>query len=342
MRKKQKIKKIATIVGLFIVMFLFCHGLIGCDKEVEREKTEEVLGTIVTIKACTNKGDAPLEAAFDRAEELEMILSANNADSELSQMNQKAYKEEVKVSDELFYVVKKGIYYGEITDGAIDISIGKLIDLWGIGTKAARVPKEAELAPYIGQNGYRKIELKEEKKTIHFLDKNVQVNLGAIAKGYIADEMKKVLVEEYDVQHAMLSLGGNIVVIGDKADGTKWNVGIADPLDTQSVKASFSITDKTVVTSGNYERYFEQNGVRYHHILDANTGYPSDSGLISTSILTNNSIDADALSTATYVLGEKRALQMIEKVEDCEVVLIREDGSTVTTMGVSTYGYKEY
>ena len=240
-------------------MFLLCQSLTGCNKEVQREKTEEVLGTIITVKVYTDKGDAPLEAAFERAKELEMLLSANNADSELSQMNQKAYSEEVKVSDELFFVVKKGIYYGELTNGAIDISIGKLIDLWGIGTELARVPKETELAPYIGQNGYKNIELNKEKRTIHFLDKNVQVNLGAIAKGYIADEMKKVLVEEYGVQHAMLSLGGNIIVIGDKADGSKWNVGIADPLDPQSVKASLSITDKTIVTSGNYERYFEQD-----------------------------------------------------------------------------------
>ena len=323
-------------------MFFLCHSLTGCNKEVEREKTEEVLGTIITIKAYTDKGDAPLEVAFDRAKELEMILSANNAESELSRMNQKAYKKEVKLSDELFFVVKKGIYYGELTNGAIDISIGKLIDLWGIGTEFARVPKEAEIAPYIGQNGYKYIELNEEKKTIHFLDKNVKVNLGAIAKGYIADEMKKVLVEEYGVEHAMLSLGGNIIVIGYKADGSKWNVGIADPLDTQSVKASLSITDKTIVTSGNYERYFEQDGMRYHHILDANTGYPSDSGLISTTILTSNSIDADALSTATYVLGEEKALQVIEEIADCEAVFIREDGSTVTTSGVSGFGYKEY
>ena len=337
-----KIRTIATITSLFFVIFLLCCSLTGCSKEVEREKTEEVLGTIVTIKVYTDKGDVPLEAAFDRAKELEMILSANSADSELCQMNQKAYEEEVKVSDELFYVVKKGIYYGKLTNGAIDISIGKLIDLWGIGTENAKVPKEKEILPYIGQHGYENIELNEEKKTIHFLDKNVQVNLGAIAKGYIADEMKKVLVEEYGVQHAMLSLGGNIVVIGDKPDGSKWNVGIANPLDTQSVKASFSIQDKTVVTSGNYERYLEQDGVCYHHILDATTGYPAENGLISTSILTVNSIDADALSTATYVLGEEKALQVVEEIEDCEAVLIRADGTTITSSGVSSYGYKEY
>lgn len=341
-KNKDRIRQLFFGIGMFGLMILTGSSLTGCKREIKQEKTEEILGTIVSGEVYTKEGQEPLIAAFERAKELEHILSANDENSELSKVNQNAYQRETKVSKELFYVVQKGIYYGKKTDGALDITIGKMIDLWGIGTDEAGVPEQNELAPYIKQKGYEKIKLNKKKRTIRFLDETVQLNLGAIAKGYIADEMKGVLVEEYGIKHGMLSLGGNIVVIGDKTDGSPWNVGIVDPLHTQSVKASFSISDQTLVTSGNYERYFEQDGVRYHHILDPETGYPAKNGLISTSILTNSSIDADALSTATYILGEEKGLKILEEMKNCEGVFVREDGSLVTTSKVARYGYQEY
>ena len=151
--------------------------------------------------------------------------------------------------------------------------------------------------------GIRRIN--EEKQTIQFLDSKIQLNLGAIAKGYIADEMKQVLIEQFGINHGMLSLGGNIVVIGEKKNRGKWKVGIANPLQPQEIAAILELDDMSLVTSGNYERYFEENGVRYHHILDPKTGYPAENGWISTSILSKESIDGDALSTATYIFRRR-------------------------------------
>lgn len=306
----------------------------GCKKAVEREKTEEIMGTIVTGKVVTMDGDAPLEAAFLRAKELEKIFSASDEQSELNKVNKQADKKEVKVSKELYTVVERGLYFGKKTNGALDISIGNLIDLWGIGTEKEGVPSKDEIAPCIKLRGYKKILLNKKKQTIRFQDSHVKIHLGAIAKGYIADEMKKVLVEDYGIEHGMLSLGGNVIVIGDKADGSKWRVGIVDPLNTGNIKAGLSLEDETLVTSGNYERFFEQDGRRYHHILDPDTGYPAEKGLISTSILAKSSMDADALSTACYILGEKKAVTLLESMKSCEGVFVREDGSMVATSGV--------
>ena len=338
--KKLKISIKKTEILYSFISLLLCFSISGCSNQVEQERTEEILGTIVSGKVVTSQGAEPLEKAFERAKELELVFSANDKNSELSKVNETAWKEPVEVSEELFYVVKKGLEYGEKTNGALDITIGKLIDLWGIGTDHAKVPKKKEILPYAGMEGYKKVRLNEEKQTIQFLDSKIQLNLGAIAKGYIADEMKQVLIEEYSIEYGMLSLGGNIVVIGEKKNGDKWKVGIANPLQPQEVAAILELDDMSLVTSGNYERYFEENGVRYHHILDPKTGYPAENGWISTSILSKESIDGDALSTATYILGEE-AVDVIEGMENCEAVFIKEDGEQVCTGGVSEYGYVE-
>ena len=321
-----------------ICMCFFC----GCGPKVEQNMQKEILGTIVTVSIYTNQGKEPLNAAFARAEELEIILSANEENSELSRLNQRAYLEEVVVSKELFSVIERGVYYGNLTDGALDITIGNLIDLWGIGTSEEKVPEREEILPYIGLRGYEKIVLNEERSSIRFLDAKIKINLGAIAKGYIADEMKKLLVVKYEITNGMLNLGGNVLLIGKKKDGRDWKVGIANPLDPERVIASLDLADKTLVTSGNYQRYFQQDGEWYHHILDPFTGYPANSGFISTSIFTECSMDADALSTATYVMGKERTMELLEQFKDCEGVFILEDGSRVKTSGVASYTYQEY
>ena len=169
---------------------------------------------------------------------------------------------------------------------------------------------------------------------MHFLTDTVQLDLGGIAKGYAADEMKKVLTDTYGITSGILSLGGNVMAIGSKPEGEQWVVGIVDPLHTSEMIGTLSETDKTIVTSGNYERYFTKDGIRYHHILNPATGYPAENGIISSTIITDCSMDADALSTATYVMGVEEALEMIEKMDGIEAVFVKEDGSIVTTDGV--------
>lgn len=304
------------------------------EDEQQYEKTEEILGTIITGKVYGENAEEGLKAAFQRAKEIEDIMTAKEEDSELSMVNREAFQKEVQVSEELYKVIDQAVYYAKLTDGKFDPTIGKLIDLWGIGTENEKVPKEDELTPLIGLKDYEQIELNEEQHTIHFLTDTVQLDLGGIAKGYAADEMKKILTDTYGVESGTLSLGGNVMLIGNKPGGEEWLVGIVDPLDTSGMIGGVLEADKTIVTSGNYERYFMQDGVRYHHILNPATGYPAENGIISSTIITDCSMDADALSTATYVMGVEDALELIEKMDGIEAIFVKDDGSIVTTDGV--------
>lgn len=330
MKKKKKI--------LFVAVFccsLIC-GITSCRKENQKEyeKTEEIFNTIITGKVYGEKAKEALEAAFEKAEEIETIMSAEKSDSELSKLNREAYQKEVFVSEELYQVIEKAIYYAKTTDGSFDPTIGKLIDLWGIGTEHARVPSEKEIRPYMDLKDYNNIKLNKEKHSIRFLTDTIRLNLGGIAKGYAADEMKRILVEQYDIQSGILSLGGNVIAIGSKTTGEAWTVGIVNPLDTSAVIQTLQIRDQTVVTSGNYERYFIKNKIRYHHILNPKTGYPAKEGVISSSIIADCSMDADALSTATYVMGIEKGLEFIDNIDGIEAVFVKEDGSVVTTKGL--------
>lgn len=331
-------KRIISLLLLLLVLVLV--GWKNNELEVYEEKeysmTEEILGTAITGKIIGINAEEALNKAFDRAREIEAIMSVKNEDSEISYLNKNGYKSEIKVSNELFYVIEKGIYYGELTEGAFDITIGNLIDLWGIGTENERLPDNEEISQYISLENYKNIKLNKENKSIRFLKENIKLDLGAIAKGYIADEMKRVLIDEYNINCGILNLGGNVLTIGVKSDNTLWNVGICDPFNTADIVGTIESSNETIVTSGNYEKYFVKDEIRYHHILNPKTGYPAEEGYISTTIVTENSIDADALSTATYVLGVNKAKELLESLEGVEGIFIDEDGKIITTLGIES------
>ena len=164
------------------------------------------------------------------------------------------------------------------------------------------------------------------------------MDLGGIAKGYTADKVKEFLMEE-DVDSAIINLGGNILAFGGKPSENgeilPFQIGVSEPTDRENagIMGYFTARDASVVTSGNYERYFEEGGVRYHHILDSETGYPAETGLDSVTILSEKSVDGDALSTTCFVLGLERAMELIESIPDTEAVFITSDGETVMTSG---------
>ena len=146
--------------------------------------------------------------------------------------------------------------------------------------------------------------------------------------------MKKIICDDYKIKSGILNLGGNVITIGIKIDKSEWRVGITSPLDTEKVYGLINLNDKTAVTSGNYERYFIKDGIRYHHILNPITGYPAETGVISTTIITKSSIDADALSTSTYVLGKDKGMELIGKLQGIEGIFIDKEGNEISTPGV--------
>ncbi|EPN2092521.1 FAD:protein FMN transferase, partial [Clostridium botulinum] len=174
----------------------------------------------------------------------------------------------------------------------------------------------------------------EKESTVMLKRKGQAIDLGAIAKGYTADELKKVLLN-YNVSSAFLSLGGNVYVLGNKPDKTPWKIGVQNPLEPRGDYLGIvSVSDKSVVTSGNYERFFERNGKRYHHIFDTKTGYPAEKGLISVSIISDKSIDGDALSTSVYTLGLDEGKKLIESLNNVEAVFVTKDKKVYITSGL--------
>lgn len=306
--------------------------------------TEEHFGTVLTITLYGNEKELLerlIENSFAECERLERIFSAKLEDSELSELNKTAWNNPTAVSEELFEVFQKALYYNACSEGSLDISIGKLIRLWGIGTEGQRVPDDAELVEMAGKNGCQYILLDETEKTITYTDECVEVDLGAIAKGYAADVIKEYILQQKPQVTGILNFGGNIMTIGEKTDGSAWNIGITNPFSPSEVYASVSVRNQCVVTSGNYERYFMEGGKRYHHILDPQTGYPAKQGIISATIIGDYSADCDALSTACYILGIEKALSFIETLDGVEAVLIDEEGDLHCSSGIAQYQLQE-
>lgn len=328
---------------ILIISLLFGMILTGCTQPLRSSSSVElILDTIVDIKVyghATQKSlDLAVDAAFDKARELNLIFSASDPKSELYQVNENAAHGPVVISHELFTVLETSIDYAQKTQGAFDPTLGRLIELWGIGTDHPQVPSADAISALAGRRNYEHITLDAKKSTVFYETDDFCVDLGAIAKGYIADELKRLLEEDYHIQSAILNLGGNTITIGSKPDGSDWNIGIVNPKSPDDMEhPAFYIraTGKTFVTSGNYQRYFEdETGKRYHHIFDGHTGYPSETGLDSVTIITDVSMNADALSTAVFVMGLERGMAYVESLENTEAIFIDSSGCAYATSGI--------
>lgn len=327
-----------------ILVFMLCCtlslSLIGCTSNEKNEpaqpltKTEVIIGTVCTISLYDIKDVAILDKAFTRLKELEDILSINKLGTELDKVNNMSGKEPVKVTDDTFTVVAQGLKYSKLSGGALDITVGPLVKLWGIGTDAAKVPSEEEIKEKLPLINYNDIVLDETNKTIFLKRENMIIDLGAIAKGYAADEVAKILTEN-NVKSAIIDLGGNIFALGSKLDGSNWKIGVQDPEDARGASIGYiEVVNKSIVTSGIYERYFESNGKKYHHILNPKTGYPYENEILGVSILSDKSIDGDSLSTTLFALGIEKGLEFVNSQPGVEAIFVSKDYNLYLTEGL--------
>jgi thiamine biosynthesis lipoprotein len=262
------------------------------------------------------------EEIFKRLKKIEDTMSANKEGTEIAAINDASGGEAIPVSSDTFYVISKALDFAKRTDGAFDPSIGPLVKLWNIGSDNARIPEQHEIQEARALIGYEKVELEPTRSTVRLPLQGMKLDLGAIAKGYAADEISKIL-ERHRVKAAVVDLGGNVLVFGKKKDASPWRVGVQDPAsDRGDYIGVVSGGAMTVVTSGIYERFFIEDGIRYHHLLDAKTGFPADNTLISVSIIARNSIDADALSTSVFVLGLEKGMRLVESLPDISAIFI--------------------
>lgn len=318
---------------LLLACLLLC-SLGGCGQEQAAEplsKTNLMLDTVVTISLYDSQDTALLDEAFSEIARLEDLLSATREGSDIDRLNRAAGQDWVDIAPETEEVLRLAKEYTALSEGAFDVTAGPLIDLWGIHNGEGHYPTQEELdqaLPLIGSE-----DLLVEEGRAFLTRAGMQVNLGAIAKGYIADQVKALLVEK-GVEHATLDLGRNVLLIGGKTAEDPFRIGIQDPNDEQgTLIGAVEVADQSVVTSGINERFFTYEGKRYHHILDPFTGFPADNGVASVTILSDSSAQGDALSTTCLLLGQEKGSALIESLDGVEALFILTDGTRLPTSG---------
>lgn len=310
----------------------------GCESSGEPIVDEAyLLGTVIRVAIHDDGYDARLiETVFNRVAEIEERMSTSEddyEDTELLSVNRAPAGTAVPVSPDTYFVLEEALRYSRLSGGAFDVTIWPLVRLWKIGSGGESVPPEEAIAAARDAVDYRQLTLGPDG-TVTLPREEMGVDVGAIAKGYAADEAERIL-RDAGVEHALLDFGGNILVIGAKPDGSRWRIGVQRPDAERSRYIGIvRTTDRTVVTSGPYERFFVEDGVRYHHILNPNTGYPSRNGLEQVTIVAERSIDADALSTTSYVLGLEGAYRLIESIDGVEAIFAAEDHTLHLTSGI--------
>jgi len=294
------------------------------------------IGTYIKISIYADK-EAPstlFDELFYTIDQYEKRISTSIESSEINAINEAAGIEPVVVSDAVWQLIQKGIAYGELSDGKFDITIEPLVALWGIGSDHARIPAKEEIQQAIGRIDYKTLVLDEEDHSVFLPEKGMGLDLGAIAKGFIADELKAIIIAR-GYEHAIINLGGNVLTVGHKPNSETWSVGIRDPKGGQTdILGVLHLKDNSIVSSGVYERFFEEDGVRYHHILNPFTGYPEQNSLQAISIVSKNSVDGDGLSTSLFVMGLKEAYTYASERDDIEVLLITDDNKLYYTEGL--------
>ena len=307
----------------------------GSPREFSR--SEFVLGTACTVRLVGGGSDALLDAVFARLRHIENELTVDKSGSQIDAVNAGAGSSPVQVGADALAIVKRDLDLSAWSDGAFDASVGPLVKLWGIGSDHARLPAQKEIAAAKSLVGWKDIVLDEAKGTVFLKRKGMALDLGSTSKGYAADEVLK-LIRAAKVKAAVIDLGGNILVEGGRPGGKPWRIGLQDPFSTDrgAYMGVASLTSKTMVTSGVYERYFFKDGKRYHHILDTKTGYPVDNGLMSVTIVTGKSFDADGFTTTIFALGREKGMALA-KAKGIDVIVIDSGKKVYMSPGVSAY-----
>ena len=324
--KCKKNNIIKTLSAVLTASALLLTGCFGAKSSTQTDQdltyTDMLFDTVIKIQILDPADESILDGLKKLCEKYDTMFSATNTDSELYKLNH-ANGQPFTVSSETANLIQEGIHYSELSGGAFDLTIEPVSALWDFKADKPTVPSSDAIAQAVSHVDYTKVDIQDNTVTLE--DPEAGIDLGAIAKGYIADQVKTYLKKQ-GIKHAIINLGGNVDVIGTKPDGSKYNIGIQKPFDESGEAiTSVQLKDQTVVTSGIYERYFKKNGKLYHHILDPRTGYPCENNLYSVSIITDSSTKADALSTTCFLLGYEKGMELIQSMDGVEAIFITDD-----------------
>lgn len=323
--------KIAIILSLCIVLLNGCTFL-QSSKPQSLKETQFIMDTIIEITAYGPERKQAIDAAFAEIKRIDALMNIYDQNSEASKINIAAGKEHVKVSDDMLFVLEKSLYYSELTKGAFDVTIGPLTMLWGVGKKGEYVPAKEELQEAVALTNYRDLKIDKVQHTVFLSKPGMMIDLGSVAKGYAVDQAISVL-KQYNIKSALVNAGGSIRVIGQRPDGQPWRIGVQHPRNSEGLVAKITLTKWDALdTSGDYQRYFIKDGIRYHHILDPRSGMPAH-GNTSNTIAMNNALDADILNTALFILDVNTGMQIMQSFPDAEALWVLENGQAVLTPG---------
>ena len=300
-----------------IVLLLTCFFMSSCTYQKPQKLTLYAMDTIMDFTVYTDDKEL-LNKACEEIKKTEQDFSRFNENSDIYKLNN---NNTAVLSPQTTEVIKTALSISKKTDGAFDISVSPVLELWGFYTKDYHIPTDKEISDTLPFVNYKAITVKNNTISI---PKGMEIDLGGIAKGYASDKVTGLL-KNNGVTSAIISLGGNVHAIGSKPDNEPWKVGIRNPFTPSENIATLSVSDKAVITSGGYERKFEENGKSYHHIIDPKTGKPAKSGLSSVTVISDNGIEADALSTALYVMGLDKGVTYWQENQDFDVIFITDD-----------------
>ncbi|PJI09312.1 MULTISPECIES: FAD:protein FMN transferase [Clostridium] len=302
--------------------------------DIPHTKNFYSFGTTISLTAYCKNSDAAIDESIKKLNTLNDKLSAFNKYSEISSITEAAGKNFVKVSAETYFLIKKSVYYSNLTHGTFDPTIRPIVSLWNIGKENFKIPTETEVISSLKLVNYKDILFDDKGTSIMLRNKNQSIDVGGIAKGYAADEIKSIF-KKHKIKKGIIDLGGNLMLVGKKGFRENWNIGIQNPLAyTGNYVGILSLKDKSVVTSGNYERYSIVGSRFFHHIIDPLTGYPSDNEVISITIISDKSLDGDGLSTGIYIMGVNAGGNLINSLKGLDAIFITKGKEIYLTKGI--------
>lgn len=310
-------KKFFYVYLTLIFFIIFASS--GCNKRVK--ESQFLFNTIVDVTIISR--DHPqnaIDTAFGAIKDVDRLMNLYNKDSEVANINKNATSFPIKISSDTFWVINKSIEFSELSKGAFDVSIEPLVELWGFGKGKNRIPLESELQKKMSLVNYNNIILNKSDSSIYLNKMGMKIDLGAIAVGYAVDKAVKNL-KDIAIENALINAGGEIYALGSPPKKKAWKVGIQHPRRKNELLGTIDLKNKAISTSGDYENYFEENGKRYCHIINAKTGQPVN-GVMSVTVIADSTIDADALSTALMLMKPEEAIRLVKNLKNVECLII--------------------
>lgn len=326
--------------------FLVIMSCSGCSLHPESsfDRNGVAMDTTISLKATGKEAKEAVNESFQRIEEIDKLANAQNPESDVSKINAAAGKEYVQVDPAIYEMLEFSQAYSEKTNGLWDISVGIMTKLWQIGNEGQHIPTNEEIQQALLRINYRDILLRPEDHSVMLAKEGMVIDLGGIAKGYAVDEVRAIYAKHH-IENGLINMGASsMYALGTNSKGKAWNIGMKHPRSDKSdtFLGIVAIEDEYLSTSGDYERYFIQDGVRYCHIFDVRTGYPAQSGVMSDSVVIDASVPyggmiSDMVTTIIFVLGPQKGLDFVNGMDGVECEITDTNGAIYMTDGFKTH-----